>query len=1044
MSRIVGFFVKAIPDNRYLSRNMRLDFRLVLLLLPVLGLHTPFAAKTVDCVTVDTTFPCDPSCTSGICCSIAHALSLPSVDKIIISPGTYSGANNRNISISLRPPISLSCPSRACVVDCGAAAPALCITNSTNSLVFEGIRFQNCGSVSSCGFEGPYGQLGGAIAIQFSSSISFIDCAVAQTRNVPSSRVMGGAVGIMNSQVMFSGSSFVDNNATYGAGVFFGGLSGLSPVFERCQFVRNDAIEWGGGAYAEDATHAVFTNCLFDANSARVGAAFDDALNSATQFHNCDFVRNFAVEDGSGIFTYGQSKASFFSSRFLNNRSGRRGGVVVQTPGTNPSFINCTFEGNSAFRAGVLSLQGASATPLQFASCAFVNNSAEDIAVVEIASTRVRVVFSNCSFVSNTAEFGPIFSAIAPAFVAVENSLAKLNTAENAVFYFQSTRAGSAVIGLRCIENSVRLQGGCVFLDSLASLSILNSSFIGNMGRIGSAIYAYGYDSYINITNSNFTSNVASLYGGAVFTSRVATAQFDGCIFDGNSVVDKFSTTTSVFARSGGAMYVLGRISVRDVVFVGNMALVGGGLFVGREASFDCNGFASLRFCNNSANFGGSAIYFDVVSTGCAQIVSPSVCAEETLTYAPASLRFASLSNPDGGDPFPGALLNVTMNVLDVFGRIVVITNPDFTASLRFVVPRRDARFRGEISADVANGVAVFDEFRIDGVPGPYVLTLDPSLPLASLSNFSITLSPCASGYSGAVVDGFFTCRRTIEVIAFEHIIALGVLCAIVIALTFAATVFVALFRSTKVIKASSPLFIFVILAGIVIFTIGAFVLALTQNLAAENPLVGNGLCRSLPWLFGFGFIAIFGTLASKTYRIYRLFVKAGLRKVAMKDNHLFKQVIAMAVAEAIIDAAWTGSDPLTIINIEITPNRFLACQSYYGGLWLGAWGALKASILCWGVYLAFRTRNVTTTFNESKAISFSIYNITVMVIVVIAVDRIVVGSVTVKVGVIVYSAILISVISLLALIAPKVALLLAVKKAKRDAMMVALETSSG
>ncbi len=90
----------------------------------------------------------------------------------------------------------------------------------------------------------------------------------------------------------------------------------------NCYFTSNFADDKAGGAYAATDCDAIFTNCVFDNNSADTdGGAFRTYKSSPT-FINCTFTRN-ALTGGDG--------SAFDANNALSS----------------PTFINCVFWGNT-------------------------------------------------------------------------------------------------------------------------------------------------------------------------------------------------------------------------------------------------------------------------------------------------------------------------------------------------------------------------------------------------------------------------------------------------------------------------------------------------------------------------------------------------------------------------------------------------------------------------------------------------------------------------------------------------------------------------
>ncbi|MCM1265220.1 MAG: hypothetical protein NC200_03390, partial [Candidatus Gastranaerophilales bacterium] len=189
---------------------------------------------------------------------------------------------------------------------------------------------------------------------------------------------------------------------------------------------------------------------------------------------------------------------------------------------------------------------------------------------------------------------------------------------------------GSATItSSRFDENIADELGGAIY--NVSSLKLSSVVFTGNMTNIGGAIYSETTNAKqtLSSSNSTFTSNIARLNGGAIYTTYNYT--------------DSGSTFTSNVAQNGGAIYKAVTDVVKPVIkltktkFYGNRAYEYGGAIAlndgtltlssvvvgGTSRGFDGNRAAngggiynngitnatSVTFARNTADVSGGAIY---------------------------------------------------------------------------------------------------------------------------------------------------------------------------------------------------------------------------------------------------------------------------------------------------------------------------------------------------------------------------------------------------------------------------------------------------
>ena len=151
-----------------------------------------------------------------------------------------------------------------------------------------------------------------------------------------------------------------------------------------CSFVENWADEQGGGLYLRRGTHLKLTNCRFEKNSARraggaiavlseVGGVdiwncvFKDndadlggacySRNSSVNLLRCRFLRNFAYQDGGGLYSEGSENSGSLSMNgciFQVNQADREGACVYVQDVIQTRVNHCTFHNNIVGKQGII------------------------------------------------------------------------------------------------------------------------------------------------------------------------------------------------------------------------------------------------------------------------------------------------------------------------------------------------------------------------------------------------------------------------------------------------------------------------------------------------------------------------------------------------------------------------------------------------------------------------------------------------------------------------------------------------------------------
>jgi 2',3'-cyclic-nucleotide 2'-phosphodiesterase (5'-nucleotidase family) len=181
---------------------------------------------------------------------------------------------------------------------------------------------------------------------------------------------------------------------------------------------------------------------------------------------------------------------------------------------------------------------------------------------------------------------------------------------------------------------------------------------------------------------------------------------------------------------------------------------------------------------------------------------------------------------------------------------------------------------------------------------------------------------------------------------------------------------FIVLFlnREKSVMRASSPLFGMLMCLGGVI---GA------TTILMDAHADGTDMCNASVWLLVVGYSLIFACLFVKTHRIHTIFNAKRLKgRAVYTDAHVLLYVGAITLINIIILIVFRVVSPLELRPFVLTAKFavgercssdniiFTAILFVYNGL-----------LLAWGIYLAVRTRNVDSNFNESKWIGIAVYN---------------------------------------------------------------------
>ncbi|KAG0040488.1 hypothetical protein BGZ82_002204 [Podila clonocystis] len=195
-----------------------------------------------------------------------------------------------------------------------------------------------------------------------------------------------------------------------------------------------------------------------------------------------------------------------------------------------------------------------------------------------------------------------------------------------------------------------------------------------------------------------------------------------------------------------------------------------------------------------------------------------------------------------------------------------------------------------------------------------------------------------------------------------------GTFCIVGILATLASAVMVIWFRDNIVIKASSPTFCICELLGILLIYTWCI-------LHVGIPTTGTCIATSI--LLPIGTTLLAGSLTVKNYRIYRIFNSVTMANQAFQTHHLLRFVLLVVILAAAPMIAEVIVDKPKPATINIQSYQWIQCYGLSSeDWWVVAAGSVPLLLIIFGVFLAFKTRNVTYLWNEASQISLVLYNV--------------------------------------------------------------------
>ncbi|KND00091.1 uncharacterized protein SPPG_04432 [Spizellomyces punctatus DAOM BR117] len=227
---------------------------------------------------------------------------------------------------------------------------------------------------------------------------------------------------------------------------------------------------------------------------------------------------------------------------------------------------------------------------------------------------------------------------------------------------------------------------------------------------------------------------------------------------------------------------------------------------------------------------------------------------------------------------------------------------------------------------------------------------------------------------SPLLVPVFIDMSSPLTIVAF-------LLYSIMLAVVVVSLALVVIFRHEKTLKAVSSLFCFFILLGLGLVLLGVFVDAARPTALA---------CTTYAWLLIIGISMVLVNLLVKLWRIYWIFDNRVLHSNAMPDVVLLRASGTLLLFPVLLLCIWSGLSPRQSRRVENTSAGTYTdvCSSPNTAVQNGVTIALEVYagllMLCL-TFLAIKTRQVWSEFNESKFIGLTVYNILVCCGIIIA-----------------------------------------------------------
>lgn len=237
----------------------------------------------------------DGSYTNALKSISAGISAASSGNRIVVQPGTYTGAVNRAMSFGGKNLFVIG-PYGAgqTIVDCEEQAFCFQATSTETNLAFQGLTIRNGKTTSS-----------GAAIRSLSVALRIESCVF---ENNTSTEMDGGAIYSSGSFAAIRNSRFVGNGASGDGGAVHLTIEQdvLEPLIEHCTFSRNSAGLYGGSLYLNSGIQvASIRNSSFCESESLIGGGVYMSGSGARTVDNCVISDNASYSCGGiGMYSY--------------------------------------------------------------------------------------------------------------------------------------------------------------------------------------------------------------------------------------------------------------------------------------------------------------------------------------------------------------------------------------------------------------------------------------------------------------------------------------------------------------------------------------------------------------------------------------------------------------------------------------------------------------------------------------------------------------------------------------------------------------------
>lgn len=183
--------------------------------------------------------------------------------------------------------------------------------------------------------------------------------------------------------------------------------------------------------------------------------------------------------------------------------------------------------------------------------------------------------------------------------------------------------------------------------------------------------------------------------------------------------------------------------------------------------------------------------------------------------------------------------------------------------------------------------------------------------------------------------------------------------------------------RKLRIVRTMQPVFLVAICVGVFIMGLSIIPLSIDDGIASERGC--DIACMAIPWLFSIGFTVSQSALFSKLWRINKLFNAPQIRRMQVQEKDVLGPFVLLFGVNFTLLLVFTLVDPLYFerktVNGEAWNTYGVCTTEGAGDTLFGLIVAVNLSALFIACYQAYKARNVSDEFSESRNLGIAMFS---------------------------------------------------------------------